>query len=186
MQLIVNDGGNPPLDSAPASVRITAGNRAPVANADSYSVAQDTTLNVNAASGVLANDTDADGDPLTAALVTSVTHGALTLNANGSFTYSPTAGYSGPDTFTYRVNDGTADSNTATVSLTVTPTAPTNHPPVANAGANQNATVGQLVQLSGACTDVDGDPTTPTWGFTSKPSGSAVALSSTSILNPTF
>src|SRR5207248_10823934 len=124
--------------------RITAGNRAPVANVDAYTTVQDIPLAINAAAGVLANDTDVDGDPLTAALVTSVAHGSLTLNADGSFTYSPVAGYSGPDSFTYRANDGTADSNTATVSLTVTPTAPTNHPPVANAGPNQNATVGAL------------------------------------------
>ena len=45
--------------------------------------------------------------PLTAAVVTSVTHGSLTLTANGGFTYTPTAGYTGPDSFTYRANDGT-------------------------------------------------------------------------------
>ena len=68
----------------------------------------------------LANDTDADSDPLTAVLNTTVTHGTLALNANGGFTYTPTAGYSGPDSFTYHANDGTADSNMVTVSLTVT------------------------------------------------------------------
>src|SRR5439155_18327734 len=182
-QLIVNDGGSPPLDSAPDTVQITACNRAPVAVADAYSVAQDTTLNVDAASGVLANDTDVDGDSLTAALVTNVTHGSLTLNAGGSFSYAPTAGYSGPDSFTYRANDGTANSNIATASLTVTPV---NHAPVASAGTNQSVTVGQLVQLSGSCSDIDGDATTPTWTFNSKPAGSSAALSSTSIVNPTF
>ena len=60
---------------------------------------------------MLANDTDADGDPLTAVLVTGPSHGTLTLNANGSFTYTPAANYNGTDTFTYRANDGTADSN---------------------------------------------------------------------------
>ena len=49
-----------------------------------------------------------------------VGHGTLALAANGGFTYTPTAGYSGPDSFTYKANDGTADSNTVTVSLTVT------------------------------------------------------------------
>ena len=91
---------------------------APIAVADSYSTTQDTAL-VQAAPGVLANDTDANSDPLTAVLNANVTHGSLTLNANGSFTYTPTTGYSGPDSFTYHANDGTADSNVVTVSLTV-------------------------------------------------------------------
>ncbi|HEX3287770.1 MAG TPA: Ig-like domain-containing protein, partial [Mycobacterium sp.] len=93
-------------------------NAAPVAAADSYSTATNT-AKVQAAPGVLANDTDADSDPLTAVLVSNVTHGTLSLNANGGFTYTPTAGYSGADTFTYKANDGTADSNVATVSLTI-------------------------------------------------------------------
>jgi len=49
---------------------------------------------------VLANDTDADGDPLTAVLVTSAMHGTLALNADGSFSYTPAAGFSGADSFT--------------------------------------------------------------------------------------
>ena len=80
---------------------------------------------MQAAPGVLANDTDANGDPLTAVLNTNVTHGSLALNANGGFTYTPTAGYSGPDSFTYHANDGTANSNIVTVSLTVTASAAT-------------------------------------------------------------
>ena len=134
---------------------------------------------------MLANDTDADGDTLTAAVVANVTHGSLTLNLDGSFTYTPSAGYSGPDSFTYRANDGTDNSNTVTVSITVTVVA-VNHPPVANAGSNQNVSVGQLAQLNGACTDIDGDNTTPAWSFTARPAGSNAALSSTTILNPTF
>jgi uncharacterized delta-60 repeat protein len=185
VELIVNDGGSPPLDSAPATVQITATNRAPVAVADSYTVAQGATLIINAAAGVLGNDTDADGDTLTAALVANVTHGSLTLNPDGGFAYTPSPGYSGPDSFMYRASDGTSNSNTATVSLTVT-VAPVNHPPVADAGSNQNATVGQLVQLNGTCTDVDGDSTTRTWSFTSRPAGSNAVLSNATISNPTF
>jgi VCBS repeat-containing protein len=91
---------------------------APVATADSYSTPQDTAL-VQPAPGVLANDTDANSDPLTAVLNANVTHGTLSLSANGGFSYTPTAGYTGPDSFTYHANDGTADSNIVTVSLTV-------------------------------------------------------------------
>ena len=96
-----------------------AGNQAPVAVADAFSTPQDT-AKVVAAPGVLGNDTDANSDPLTAVLVANVGHGTLALDANGGFTYTPTAGYIGPDSFTYKANDGTADSNTVTVSLTVT------------------------------------------------------------------
>ena len=95
-------------------------NTPPVATPDSYSTPQDTAL-VVPAPGVLGNDTDADSDPLTAVLDTDVSHGSLALAADGSFTYTPTALYSGPDSFTYHANDGTADSNVVTVSLTVTP-----------------------------------------------------------------
>ncbi len=91
---------------------------APVAVADSYSTPQNTAL-VQAAPGVLANDTDANGDPLTAVLDANVAHGTLALSANGGFTYTPTTGYSGPDSFTYHANDGTLNSNIVTVSLTV-------------------------------------------------------------------
>ena len=69
--------------------------------------------------GVLDGDTDVDGDPLTAVLVAGPSHGTLTLNANGSFTYTPNANYNGTDSFTYRANDGSAHSNVATVTITV-------------------------------------------------------------------
>ena len=90
------------------TITVTAVNDAPAAADDAYSTTEDTPLTV-AAPGVLANDTDPDGDPLTAVLVTGPSHGTLTLNANGSFTYTPAANYNGPDSFTYRASDGTAD-----------------------------------------------------------------------------
>ena len=118
LPVAVPPGSSTFTDSGTGSVH-AAPNTAPVAVADSYSTAQNTAL-VQAAPGVLANDTDADTDPLTAVLDANVTHGSLTLNANGSFTYTPTTGYSGPDSFTYHAHDGTANSNVVTVSLTVT------------------------------------------------------------------
>jgi VCBS repeat-containing protein len=101
------------------SVLLNSPNRPPSAVDDAYTTAEDTPLSV-AAPGVLGNDSDADGDALTAVLVDGPDHGELTLNADGSFTYTPDADYNGPDSFTYRANDGSLDSNTATVSLTVT------------------------------------------------------------------
>ncbi len=95
-------------------------NTAPVAVNDSYSVAAGATLTVDAATGVLANDTDAQSNPLTAVLVAGPSSGTLNLSSNGSFTYVPTIA-SGSVTFTYRANDGSLDSATAaTVTITVT------------------------------------------------------------------
>ncbi|MEO5714434.1 MAG: Ig-like domain-containing protein [Luteolibacter sp.] len=93
-------------------------NTAPVATADSYVAGKDTAL-VLAAPGVLGNDTDAQANPLTAALDAGPGHGSVTLNANGGFTYTPAAGYTGPDSFTYHANDGGLDSNVAAVSISV-------------------------------------------------------------------
>jgi VCBS repeat-containing protein len=94
-------------------------NQAPVAVADSgFSTNEDTALVVTASS-VLDNDTDGDSDPLTAIKVIDPSHGSVTLNSDGTFTYTPTANYNGSDSFTYKANDGTADSNTVSVSMTV-------------------------------------------------------------------
>ena len=91
---------------------------APVAVDDSYSINKDGTLTINGV-GVLANDTDADLDPLTAALVGDVSNGALSLLNDGTFTYTPTVGFTGTDLFTYQSNDGTTNSNLATVTIEV-------------------------------------------------------------------
>src|SRR5439155_4721418 len=113
-----NDGRT---DSGVATVTIiiTGANDAPVALDDSFTTVEDTTLNV-AAPGLLANDSDVDGDTLIAVLASQPTHGSLTLNSNGSFSYVPAANYNGSDSFTYKANDGQADSGIATVSITIT------------------------------------------------------------------
>ncbi len=96
-------------------------NTAPVASDDAYTATEGVTLNVDAP-GVLGNDSDADNDPLTAVLVSGVSNGSLTLNSDGSFSYTSGPGATS-DSFTYKANDGTADSNTATVSITISPAA---------------------------------------------------------------
>ena len=123
-----------PTSSAASDVTITARNDRPVAGNDSYA----TTLNVALVVptlGVIGNDTDIDSPSLKATLVTAPQFGTLSLNANGSFTYTPNAGYAGPDGFTYTANDvdPTRSSNVATVSITVT----VNHAP---AGTNNTVT----------------------------------------------
>lgn len=110
-------------DWSTSPVTVIAANQAPVANADSYSTTAGTTLSV-AAPGVLANDNDADANPITAVLVSGPANGALTLNANGSFSYTPAAGFSGSDGFTYKANDGSADSASASVTLSVAAATP--------------------------------------------------------------
>jgi hypothetical protein len=95
-------------------------NAPPTAGANSYATGEDAPLAM-APPGVLGNDTDPDGDSLSAVLEVGPVHGTLALGANGSFTYTPAADYFGPDSFRYRANDGLASSNVATVSLTITP-----------------------------------------------------------------
>jgi len=100
------------------SVTVTGANSAPVANADSYTTQQGITLTI-AAPGVLGNDTDADGDTLTASLSGGPANGTLTLNAGGSFVYTPSSGFFGSDSFVYTASDGKAVSAAATVTITV-------------------------------------------------------------------
>ena len=69
--------------------------------------------------GVLANDTDAERDPLSANLVSGPAHGTLVFNSDGTFQYTPSQGFYGSDSFTYRASDGLGNSNVATVNLTV-------------------------------------------------------------------
>lgn len=115
---LVNDGL---LDSneATVTIQVTEPNDIPVAADDPYLANEDVLLSVNALTGVLANDTDANDDPLTAVLVSGPSDGALTLNGDGSFSYMPNADFHGADSFTYKANDGIADSNVATVTITV-------------------------------------------------------------------
>ncbi|MBK5107903.1 MAG: cadherin-like domain-containing protein, partial [Anaerolineales bacterium] len=125
---VANDGL---ADSNLATVTIIVGNpnQPPVAADDAYATLQNTDLIV-AAPGVLFNDTDADNDPLSVSAVngdpanvgveiTLASGASLALNVNGSFTYTPLFNFTGTDSFTYVANDGTVDSNTATVTISV-------------------------------------------------------------------
>jgi len=104
-----------------ATVTITVNpvNDAPTARADSFQALRDRTLNV-AAPGVLLNDGDVDGDSLVAVKVSNPAHGVVNLAPDGGFSYTPNAGYLGPDGFSYRASDGTATSPVRVVSITVT------------------------------------------------------------------
>ena len=110
--------GDVHIAKSQCGVTVTTSNAAPVAANDSYSTAFGTALTI-AAPGVLGNDTDPDGDALTAAVASNPPHGSLSLAADGGFTYTPAAGYSGPDSFTYTAKDPSNATSTATAAITV-------------------------------------------------------------------
>jgi VCBS repeat-containing protein len=143
--------GNGGTATATAAITVNAINDPPVALDDTF-----TTDEGNAVSGsVLANDSDLDGDILTAALIRGPANGTLTFNADGTFTYTPNANFDGTDGFTYEVSDGQGGTATATAAITVNPV---NDPPVANddvATTTEDAPVGGNVLAND--TDADGD-----------------------------
>ncbi len=151
-----NDGT---VDSNVATVSLTVGasNDTPLASNDAYTTNEDTPLTIPAP-GVLGNDTDVDANPLTAIKVSDAANGTLTLNANGSFTFTPAANFHGATSFTYKANDGAADSNAATATITVSSV---NDPPVAaNDSASTNEDTPLTVSAPGVLgndADVDGD-----------------------------
>src|SRR3989441_290641 len=125
-------------------------NHAPVAANDGFTTDEDTAVAVTA-HGVLGNDTDVDRMVLTAVVVTGPGHGTLTPDADDSFTYTPAANFNGSDSFTYKANDGQADSNVATVALTINPV---NDAPVPDPNANPTSAEGAPpVSTAGASAD---------------------------------
>ena len=152
--------GHGGTDTGTVNVTVSSENDAPVAVDDSATTAEDTVLNV-AAPGVLSNDTDVDGDPLSVMGYTDPPHGTATMHADGSFTYTPDADYHGADSFDYTVYDGNGEIDTGTVSITVTPV---NDPPVAispTTGTNEDQVLNMPpIGLFWLVSDVDGDPLT--------------------------
>ena len=104
-------------DLAVKQIAVTAVNDAPVALAESYTATEDTTLTVTT-SGVLANDSDAEGS-LSAVLIDGTANGLLTLNPDGSFSYTPLADFTGTDSFRYMATDGALGSNLIVVQINV-------------------------------------------------------------------
>ena len=139
-----------------AFLDVNAQSGAPVANADTYNVVEDSGLTSISAPGVLSNDTGSAS--LDAVLVSQVTEGSLTLNPDGSFDFTPPADFSGGATFSYVANDGVIDSNVAIVNIIVSAV---NDAPVASDDAystNENTTrnvVAPGVLINDV--DVDGD-----------------------------
>ena len=146
--------------AATVTISISAVNDPPVAVNDAYGTNQNTALTV-AAPGVLGNDADPEANPLMAMLATAPASGTVTLNSDGSFTYTPNSGFVGSDSFTYQASDGSLNSNVATVSITVNNV---NDAPVAVSDAYATAEDTLLVVpapgVLGNDIDVDADPLT--------------------------
>ena len=104
-------------DTATVDININPINDDPIAQGDTYTIAEDTELSVPPA-GILANDSD-DGPSLSPLLQTDVFNGNLSLAPDGSFSYMPDSNFHGEDSFTYKANDGQLASNTVTVTITV-------------------------------------------------------------------
>ena len=151
---LVPTGGNATIANSGPSITITytPPNTAPVANDDSATTDEDTPTDI----AVLSNDTDSDDDTLSAAPVSEPAHGSVSLNSNGSLTYTPKANYNGGDSFTYKVSDGRGGEDTATVSITVNAV---NDAPVAdNQSESTNEDTDESITLT--ATDAENDPLT--------------------------
>ncbi|QNT77021.1 tandem-95 repeat protein [Dehalogenimonas etheniformans] len=135
-----------------------------------------TSTNEDTAKAITLTATDADGNPLTFSIVGNPSHGALGTVSGNSVTYTPAANYNGSDSFTFKANDGTVDSNTATVNITINAV---NDAPVAtNVTTSTNEDTAKAITLT--ATDVDGNPLTysiigsPSHGTLGTVSGSSV------------
>jgi large repetitive protein len=160
---LANDGsGN--SETAAVTINVSPVADAPVGAADDYSTEEDTPLVVAAAAGVLANDSDADGDSLTAALVSGPANGTLTLNADGGFEYTPNANFNGNDSFVYQASDGTLTSESMTVTIGVCPVndAPTAAGEAYELDQDTTLTVAAATGLLVNDGDLDGDALTAT------------------------
>ncbi len=177
LQLIVNDGQ---VDSLPDTVIISTQNSKPVANAG-----PDQTILLAARAFLDGRAShDVDGDLLTYRwrLVSKPLNSTASLDSTTIAQPSFIADKPGSYTIELIVNDGAADSNPDQVVITTE-----NSRPVADAGPDLQANVGDLVQLDGSGSrDADNDPLTYFWSFTAKPDGSAAALSTPTVVNPTF
>nr|WP_259372163.1 Ig-like domain-containing protein [Caldimonas mangrovi] len=172
IEVVVNDGHNP-SNTATTTISVVSVNDAPTAAADTGAVLEDATLTRDAASGVLANDSDNDGGTLSVSAIAfgatagsigsalAGQYGSLTLQANGSYTYVANnanelaAGVTANDVFTYTASDGQGGFTTQTLTITITGT---NDGPVA---VNDSATTPEdtpvVLHVRGNDIDVDGN-----------------------------
>ena len=176
IQLTISSGGQ----SSSATVMVSTGNIAPVANAGpNQTVVVGATVTLDGSGSF-----DANSNPLTYSWFISSEPSGSQATLTGANTVDPTfvADVAGNYKIQLLVNDGVSNSNIAVVTISTVIS-----PPVANAGPNQVVDIGTLVQLNGSgSTDQDGNPLTYLWNLNSAPTGSKAVLSSDTIVNPTF
>jgi fibronectin type 3 domain-containing protein len=172
----VNDGIQNSA-AATVTITITAVNDLPIANS------QTVTTNEDMADTIILTGSDLDGDSLSFSIVTPPTHGILgsIIPANSTsalVSYTPVANYNGPDSFTFRVNDGTVNSSDATITITVNSV---NDPPVASFTATPPSGPAPLAVSfnASASSDVDGTISTYAWNFGDGNFGSGITVSHT-------
>jgi Family of unknown function (DUF6288)/PA14 domain/Bacterial Ig domain len=154
---VLNDAAGNALDTTVAvtdntTLTVTVPNTAPVANAQSPSTPEDTALPITLTA------TDAEANPLTYTVLTQPSNGTLNGTAP-NLTYTPAANSSGPDSFTFKANDGLLDSAVATVDITVTPV---NDAPVANAQSGVTTAEDSPTAITLTGSDVEGSALTYT------------------------
>jgi hypothetical protein len=173
----VNDGKR---DSSNATVTILVHplNDSPDGQPQSIEMDEDSSVSITL------EGSDVDGDDVTYTVVSQTEHGLLDGMAP-DLTYTPDPDYNGPDSFTFKVNDGTVDSSPSEVSIKVLPV---NDAPVAHASSDRDFYyVGDDVILDGSTSqDVDGDVLTYHWAFRSCPMDPVPELSDASKANPSF
>jgi Bacterial Ig domain len=137
-------------------------NDPPVAVDDTATTAFETPTTIS----VKANDSDPDGDAISVTGATDPAHGTTLVNADGTVTYAPDAGFSGTDTFEYTISDGHGHTDTATVTVTVG-AAGNNPAPTSDAGGPYTGTEGSATSLDGTVTNEPGtDTVSQTWSYT--------------------
>ncbi|MFA5941428.1 MAG: retention module-containing protein, partial [Sinimarinibacterium sp.] len=145
VQVSDSEGG---IDIATVGITLNNVNDPPDAVNDAVNTPEETPITIP----VLGNDSDPDSDPLTVTGVTQPSNGFVTLNPNGTVTYTPAEGFTGTDSFTYTISDGNGGTDTATVTVNVTPV---NDPPDA---VNDAAETGEDAAVTIAVLSNDSDP----------------------------
>ncbi|AFY64935.1 tandem-95 repeat protein [Geitlerinema sp. PCC 7407] len=168
---VISDGQGG-TDTAIATITVTPVNDAPLAVDDQFSVDEDTALT---GGNVLANDTDVDGNPIVVIGFDNVSSqgGTVSMNPDGTFTYTGASNFFGLDTFTYTITDGQGSSDTASVVVSVRSI---NDLPIAvNDAASTDEGIAITLDILGNDTDVDGGPLAVT-SFVAGPTNGAVGV----------
>ncbi|WP_180176849.1 MULTISPECIES: Ig-like domain-containing protein, partial [unclassified Acinetobacter] len=165
VSVTVTDGTTPVTGTAAMPVT-TLVNDAPVANPDTATVIEDTSATIT----VLGNDTDAENDTLTVTAASAL-HGTVTINADGTLSYTPNANYTGADTISYSISDGNGGTSSSVVNVSVTPV---NDAPVLSftdslTSITENNAMAGMVVTDANATDAEGD--TLTYSLTNNPDG---------------